>query len=43
MAQRWAQAHAAGLAPRVYLRATNQAVLGLIPLEVLKSYALDLN
>lgn len=43
VAQRWAQAHAAGLAPRVYLRATNQAVLGLIPLEVLKSYALDLN
>jgi hypothetical protein len=43
VAQRWAQAHAAGLAPRVYLRATNQAVLGLIPLGVLKSYALDLN
>ncbi|HEV7292945.1 MAG TPA: DUF2237 domain-containing protein [Devosia sp.] len=43
VAQRWAQAHAAGLAPRVYLRATNQAVLGLVPLEVLKSYALDLN
>lgn len=43
VAQRWAQAHAAGLAPRLYLRATNQAVLGLIPLGVLKSYALDLN
>lgn len=43
VAVRWAQAHQAGMAPRVYLRATNQQVLGLIPLEVLKAYALDLN
>lgn len=43
VAARWAQAHAAGMAPRVYLRATNQQVLGLIPLQVLKAYALDLN
>ena len=43
VAQRWAQAHAAGKAPRVFLRATNQVVLGYIPLELLKSYALDLN
>jgi uncharacterized protein (DUF2237 family) len=43
VAGRWLQAHEAGMAPRVYLRATNQAVLGLIPLDVLKAYALDLN
>lgn len=43
VAQRWWQAHQAGMAPRVFLRATNQAVLGLIPLDVLKAYALDLN
>lgn len=43
VAQRWLQAHQAGQAPRVFLRSTNQAVLGLIPLDVLKPYALDLN
>lgn len=43
VAARWAQAHAAGKAPRVYLNATNRNVLTLIPLEILKAYALDLN
>ena len=43
VAMRWKQAHAAGKAPRVHLRATNQAVLELIPLETLKAYARDLN
>ena len=43
VAQRWWQAHQAGKAPRVVLRSTNQAVLGFIPLDVLKAYALDLN
>jgi len=43
VAQRWAQAHEAGRAPRVFLHATNRAVLGYVPLDVLKSYALDLN
>lgn len=43
VAMRWQQAHAAGMAPRVYLRATNQVVLDLIPLETLKAYARDLN
>jgi uncharacterized protein (DUF2237 family) len=43
VAQRWLQAHEAGKAPRVFLRATNQAVLGLIPMGVLRAYALDLN
>ncbi len=43
VAQRWLQAQQAGQAPRVFLRATNEAVLGLIPLTVLKPFALDLN
>ena len=43
VAGRWAQAHAAGKAPRVYLRATNRQVLGHIPLDLLKAHALDLN
>jgi len=43
VAQRWLEAHNAGKAPRIFLRATNQAVLGLVPLDVLKPYALDLN
>ena len=43
VAQRWWQAHQAGQAPRVFLRSTIQAVLGLIPLDVLTPYALVLN
>ncbi len=43
VAGRWMQAHVAGMAPRVYLRATNRQVLGLVPLDILKAYALDLN
>jgi uncharacterized protein (DUF2237 family) len=43
VAQRWLQAHVAGMAPRIFLRATNQAVLGLVSLDLLKPYALDLN
>lgn len=43
VAQRWWQAHQADKAPRVFLRSTNQAVLGFIPLDALKAYALDLN
>lgn len=43
VALRWAQAEAAGMAPRVYLRATNEKVLGTIPLATLKRYAIDLN
>lgn len=43
VAERWAQALEAGKAPRVVLRSTNRAVLGLITLEDLKAHALDLN
>ena len=43
IAMRWREAHEAGKAPRVYLRATNQQVLRLVPIEILRPYALDLN
>lgn len=43
VAARWLQAYEANRAPRLYLRATNQKVLDLIPLDVLKTFALDLN
>jgi uncharacterized protein len=43
VAARWLEAHQAGAAPRVFLRATNLKVLGLVPLEILRPYALDLN
>lgn len=43
VAQRWVQAHLAGKAPRLYLRSTHEAVLGLVSLDILRPYALDLN
>jgi uncharacterized protein (DUF2237 family) len=40
-AANWARAHNAGSAAPVVLAATNQAVLELVPLEVLRQYAVD--
>jgi uncharacterized protein (DUF2237 family) len=40
---RWHQAHEAGKAPRLYLRATHQKTLEIVPLNVLKQFALDLS
>ncbi len=42
-AARWVEAYQAGMAPRVVLNATNEATLDLIPLDVLKRYAVDLH
>lgn len=41
-AQRWFEAYKDGVAPKVVLLSTNQKVLDIIPLDVLKSAALDL-
>ncbi|MEM1142259.1 MAG: DUF2237 domain-containing protein [Pseudomonadota bacterium] len=41
-AGRWLEAHREGAAPRVYLRRTHIKVLESVPLDVLRSYALDL-
>ncbi|WP_313716978.1 DUF2237 family protein [Arsenicicoccus bolidensis] len=40
-ARNWLMAHEAGAAAPVRLAATNQAVLGIVPLEVLRAYAVD--
>ena len=40
---RWKQAFDAGKAPQIYLSATHEASLELVPLEVLMEYALDIN
>lgn len=40
-AHNWARAHADGAAAPVVLASTNEAVLRLIPLEVLQQYAVD--
>tara|TARA_B100000925_G_scaffold232873_1_gene181416 strand:+ start:248 stop:625 length:378 start_codon:yes stop_codon:yes gene_type:complete len=42
-AARWAEAHAAGVAPRVVLTATHEAALDQIDLADLKAYAVDLS
>ena len=42
-AARWLEAHEQGMAPRVFLRRTHQRALQVIPLELLREYAADLN
>lgn len=41
-AMRWLEAHEAGVAPPVFLQATHERVLELVPLDLLLPYALDL-
>ena len=43
VAPRWLEAHEAGLAPRVALLSTHEAVLQYTNLKTLKAYALDLS
>lgn len=42
-AERWREAHAAGMAPRVILRATHKRALEIVPLSVMREFAADLN
>jgi len=42
-AERWREAHAAGMAPRVFLRSTHERALEVVPLGVLREFAVDLN
>ncbi|MGH7093847.1 MAG: DUF2237 family protein [Stellaceae bacterium] len=42
-AARWKEAFDAGQAPRVRLTATHEATLEIVPLDLLKKYALDLS
>ena len=42
-AERWKEAFEAGQAPRVRLTATHEATLEIVPLDLLKKYAIDLS
>ncbi len=42
-AARWLEAHHHGMAPKVYLRRTHRRALDIVPLDVLRKYAVDLN
>lgn len=43
VADRWVEAHAAGVAPKVFLRATHLGALRHVEIEMLKRFALDLS
>ena len=42
-AERWAEAYEFNMAPRLYLKRTNIRTLDIVPLEILKKFAIDLN
>ncbi len=42
-AARWLEAQQLEMAPKVYLASTHQRATEIIPLEILKKYAMDLN
>ena len=42
-AARWLEALRQGMAPRVFLRCTHRRALEIVPLELLREYAADLN
>ena len=42
-AARWLEAHEQGMAPRVFLKGTHERALEIVPLELLKPFAVDLN
>jgi uncharacterized protein (DUF2237 family) len=42
-AARWMEAHESNMAPRVVLRCTHQRALEIAPLNLLRSFAVDLN
>jgi hypothetical protein len=42
-AARWLEAHQQGRAPRVILRGTHERALQIVPLQLLKQFAVDLN
>ena len=42
-AARWLEAHESAAAPRVWLTRTHKRVLEIVPLELLREFAVDLN
>ena len=42
-AERWAEAYEANKAPKLFLKKTNYRTLDIVPMELLKNFAIDLN
>ena len=42
-ASRWLEAHEQGMAPKVHLTRTHKKALDIVPLDILRQYAADLN
>ena len=42
-APRWVEAYEANCAPKIYLTKTHEKTLELVPLKILREYALDIN
>jgi len=42
-AERWAEAYESNMAPKLYIKKTNIRTLDIVPLELLKKFAIDLN
>jgi hypothetical protein len=42
-APRWLEAYEANCAPKIYLTKTHEKTLELVPLKILREYALDIN
>ena len=42
-AARWLEAHKEGMAPKVFLTRTHFKALDVVPLEILREFAIDLN
>ena len=42
-AERWAEAYAVNMAPKIFIKKTNIKTLDIIPLEILKKHSIDLN
>ena len=42
-AERWAEAYEVSMAPKLYIKRTNLRTLDIVPLDILKKFAIDLN
>ena len=42
-AERWVEVYEADKAPKLFLKKTNQRTLDIVPMELLKDFAIDLN
>ena len=42
-AERWAESYEMSMAPKLYIKRTNLRTLDIVPLDILKKFAIDLN